>query len=134
MQQRTVTLSPADILSLLVTPFQIAGAPGPNFALVPVSITGKLLFGTTPYAGGSNLTIQIGPLGASGTQPAILAGVLTAGADEIQLAPTPAFTAFAGSSTLNENMGIFLSIPGPAFTLGDGSLIVTIFYGVAPTV
>jgi hypothetical protein len=55
-----VTVTSAEILDAYDTPIELVPAQGANTIIVPTSITGQMIYGTTPYATDGEIDIYCG--------------------------------------------------------------------------
>jgi hypothetical protein len=55
-----VTIPSADVLDIFSTPFELVPAQGANTIIVPTSIQGQMIYGTTPYATDGEIDIYCG--------------------------------------------------------------------------
>ena len=132
MQSSKVTLTTAQILALDATPIELAPAPGPGKIIIPIGVVAVLHAGATPFAAGSSVHAFIGLEADAHDQEAFTAAFVNAAADA---AAESIFMSSADTDILAdyENKAINLVAVGAAFTTGDGSLTVTLFYNTALT-
>jgi hypothetical protein len=55
-----VTVTSAEILDAFDTPIELVPAQGANTIIVPTSITGQMIYGTTPYATDGEIDVYCG--------------------------------------------------------------------------
>ena len=138
------TVSSAQILALLATPVTILGAPGAHNIIYVMGVTLENIFNTTPYANlnGDGIGFSYGgAASANGTnilnETAVL---LTAGSSKIlpegnQSVPGgvyPSINPYATAAIVNQSVTL-INTSAAAYTDGDGTLRVTIYYIVVPT-
>lgn len=136
-QSVTVTLTADDILHLTETPYPLVASPGAGFKIVPVFSDATFLPGTTPYDT------------TDAADPTIIYGVAADFAIGVPVCSVALFTQVSSSTTVRtlisttginghatvdlDNHAIYLYNGGTEFSLGDGTLKITIQYNVTPT-
>lgn len=131
MQQITVTLSPADILTLDTIPVELLPAPGANRVLIPIAAIARVHFNLNPYFGAGTFSIALrGPTQKEQWKTGLDADLGLGGNTERYeiLSPTPGNTDDPVNCQ-NEPLLIF-STTGP-FTGGDSAIEFTILYMIA---
>lgn len=127
MQTVKKTLTTAQILALNATPIELAPAPGSGKILIPVSLVVSIHFNSVAFAAGSAVDLYLGPKANGKLFASILAATINAAAntadEEICVAVN-----VNGLLALFENQNLNLQTVGAAFTTGDGSITVTLFY------
>jgi hypothetical protein len=127
----TTVLTSAQLLALQTTPIQLAAAPGPGKFLVPKRLVLQFKKKVTAYTLGNAdnaLTMEYTGKSTAIVAPAA-AGLVDQAADTVMYQEEA--VALAAISRANvENLGLELKLTGttPALTLGDGTLIATLFY------
>lgn len=126
-----VTLSAAQFLGMYVSPVQLVAAPGANLQITVHRVMAFLDYGTTQFAAGGNIFAQYDSttLGAGTAATGVIAaaGVNAATVDStFQLSGTQAVA--ASSTTVNK--GVYLTNASGAFTTGDSTFKVAIWYSV----
>lgn len=129
MQQTTLTLTSAQILNLHATPVEIVPAPGPNRILVPISISAKLHFGGTAYLLGDDINLLLGAKADTHQVAAIDKLLVESAADENASGLKTAWAVARDVAAKIENVALSLSVTATAYTTGNGTLTVTVFYG-----
>lgn len=133
MQQRTITLSTAQILAIDATPIEIVPAPPAGQYLTPVSISSVCHFNANAFAAGSQVNCYVGLKANGNFIKAATAAHVNSGANSIEqnigdpLTGTPDVQANIEANNLN------LQAAGAAFTTGDGTLTVTVYYNSSRT-
>lgn len=128
VRKATVTLSSADLLDLHNTPVELVAAPGAGRWLNVHRVSAYHDFGTTAYT----TTNDPGPFvgfepGGGGFAGLGLVGNLTTSADHITAA-TFSQTGDAADVFINNALVAFAD--GSQFTLGDGTLTITVWYSI----
>lgn len=135
MNVTEVSLSAAQWNGMYATPFQIIAAPGANKVIVVNQVLINLLYGTTQFAGGGAVGLQYG-------NTAHLAGAAAsateAGTDFTGVTVGALFRLNGGlgtgqSTTNCANTAVYISNLAGAFTTGDGTFKVWVWYQVVPT-
>jgi hypothetical protein len=129
VQTATVTLTPAQIVSLCTSPVQVVAAPGAGQILNPVSFTLQYKFGTTPYTvspqgiqfiSGAPGHDEYGSVSTSNLLDAPSSRVATASANG-QVGGDPATYA---------NQPLMVELSTSDASGGDGTLTITVAYTV----
>jgi hypothetical protein len=102
-----VTIPSAQVLTLNTAPITLVPAQGANKIIVPVSIAGQMVYGTTPYATNGNLQI------------------LNGGTDEIALVNASGFLFGTTSRTVNISM-LNATLATDTQYVGNAALTVTV--------
>lgn len=131
MQQRQVTLTPADILALNATPFEIIPAPGAGRIVVPFLLVCHLQFNTLPYLAGSAVGIWYKAGATIDTTYDVNQALLTAAADSVEENYAEPDTVGVQAIADMENQPVVLKTRGAAYTTGNSPLTITVFYGTA---
>lgn len=128
VQTASVTLSPAQLLSLRSAPVQLVPAPGAGSIIKPLSITLQYKAGSTPYnAPEGNFAIGTPALPGATHGPG--GGFIDQASD--QVAYVGGFGGAFGSRSNFENQPIIVQQNGSTeWTGGDGSVVVNISYSV----
>jgi hypothetical protein len=129
VQSVTVTLTAAQVQSLLTTPVTLVAAQGPGTYINAISAVLQYKFGTTPYtASGGGFAITIGP-------PANGDPVLTSSGAHgfiTQTTNAMAIAAAVGQGDVQTNLAnqpLMVGNNGNApWTGGDGTVTITVFY------
>ena len=130
-----VSLSAAQFLGMYATPVQVIAAPGANKAVVVDRVVMNMTYGTTQFAAGGVVGLQYG-------NAAHLAGPLAssteAATDFTGAAASTLFTFAGGMSTgaavaSAANAAVYISHQTAAFTTGDSTFKVWVWYAVIPT-
>jgi len=130
MLQITRTLSSAEILALHTTAIVLVPAPGTNRKIIPMQFAMSLHAGGTPYAGGSDLNYLIGAGGGGLVATVGDAGIITQAADFEQVTAKTALGELAASAANTLNQALSIKASGAAFTAGNGTVTLQIFYAV----
>lgn len=133
MQQRTITLTSAQILALNATPIEIVPAPGAGIYLTPVAVSSVLHFGSVGYANGSQVNCYVGALGNGNFIKAATAAHINSGANDIEQLIGDPLTGTPDAQANIENQNLRLEAAGAAFITGDGTLTVTVYYNSSRT-
>lgn len=128
MQQRTVTVTAAQILAIDATPVELVPAPGPGIILTPWAVTAVLHFLTAAHTLGSAINVNVGPLANGHGFLAILAATVNGAANRAEQEYGAVPTTPGGVLAEFEDQNINLQAVGAAFVAGAGSLTVTVFY------
>jgi hypothetical protein len=134
VQIATVTVSSAELLALATTPIQLIAAPGAGKVIAPFMFAMQYKAGSTPYtlAGGDpELSIypaaagpNLGPVGFNAT------GLVTAAVDTVAYQADAASTNIARTNLDDQPWNLGLGDRGRPLTLGDGTLVVTVYYAI----
>jgi hypothetical protein len=140
------TITAAQLLALNTTPIVIlpvpavttivgAASPLQNVAYVIKSVSTKLNFGTTAFAGGTGLGLWYGATPTGSAIISIPPAAVTATASTLVLDIGPAVpTGYSVSPpTLAEGQQVILANSGTALTAGDGTLDVIVEYLILQT-
>lgn len=128
IQLAAVTVNTAGVTGMFAAPFQLIAAPGAGKSIVVHRSMIRVIAGGTQFASGGVVAPQIGATVHGGgtlvstTLPA--ATVNAASSSDTELDDTGA------NITLTQNTGVFLSNATGAFTTGNGSLVVFIWYSI----
>ncbi len=133
MQQRTLTLTAAQILAIDATPIEIVPAPGVGVYLTPVAVSSVLHFGTAAHTLGSAINAYVGLKANGNFILAATAAHVNAGANEIEENTGDPVTGSPSPQAQFENQNINLQAAGAAFVAGDGTLTVTVYYNSSRT-
>lgn len=133
MQQRTLTLTSAQLLALGATPVEIVPAPGVGVYLTPIAVSSVNHFGTLAYAAGSAVQCYIGTKANGNLIPAATAAHVNAAANSIEQLTGAPTTATPDAQANIENAALNISASGAEFTTGDGTLTVTVYYNSSRT-
>lgn len=135
LQHARVTLSAAQWNGMYAIPVQLVAAPGANKINVVQQITLGLTFVSADYAGGGVVGAQYGNTvhgGGSAASSTEAAADFYAGANTLYQLSAGLATGAPFANAVNT--AIFLSNQTSAFTTGDGTWIVDIYYRTVPTV
>lgn len=133
MQQRTITLTSAQLLALGATPIQLVPAPGVGIYLTPIAVSSVLHFGTIAYAAGSAVNCYIGTKANGNSIPAATAAHVNSAANSIEQLTGAPVTGTPDVQANIENAALNISSSGAEFTTGDGTLTVTVYYNSSRT-
>ena len=132
LQVSKVTLTQAQLEALSGTPIDLVPAPGAGKAIVPVSAAAHYKFGTTPYTitgGGSGIAVEYAGGGGEGALQWLIpdAGFIDQSADQFATSVMGSDSAVPLTQVENQPLTAF---DANVYTLGDGTVDVTIFYMV----
>lgn len=137
LQEAKVTLTAAQLMAMHASPVSVLLAPlagtdappaNPNALFVVDSVTIQYKYGGTAFTGGGAINLVYHGTSVvphSGTVPATI--LTTAASDFQSLGP---YSAGALDLENEVNLGIDITNATAAFTGGNGSLIVTIWYSI----
>lgn len=132
MFQQTTRVTTAEILALAVTPIQLLPTPGPNRILIPIGFSASFHAGVTPFLGGSQINFYIGPVANGNEYDGLVAALLTSAVDDVQNGPPAVWTGNNDVAANLANQPLLMKTAGAAFTAGNGSVDITVYYAVAP--
>jgi hypothetical protein len=130
-----VSLSAAQFNGMYATPVQLVAAPGANNVILVDKVVLNMTFVSAQYAAGGAVGLQYGNT-AHLAGPA--ASATEAASDYTSAAASTLFS-IAGSLSTGApvasaaNAGVFISNASGAFTTGDGTFNVRVWYKVVPT-
>lgn len=127
----TVIVAAADLLTLNTIPIQIIPAPGAGNMISIVGATMEYVFNITPYtvAAGSQLQLFISTIEVGSDIAAT--GLLDQGANTFGF--TTAANQITGIPTATvANQPLTIKNSSTAFTGGNGTLVVTVYYNIIP--
>lgn len=128
MQQRTINIPSAQVLTLNSIPVELVPHPGAGIVLTPWACTTVLHFAGLAHLLGGPVHVTVGPLANGHGFVGILQATVQAAADscdeEYALPPTTP----SGVLAQFEDQPIMLTAAGADFTNAGGSLTVTVFY------
>lgn len=126
------TLTAAQIKALFTTPITLIPQPGPRAVIIVESITARLVYAGTAYAGANNLEFRY--TDAAGTKVTVdmAAAFINSAASAYDQAPgiTTEFAPIAGDS--GTNGAIVVCVPTANPTLGNSPITFVIHYRVVP--
>jgi len=141
----TVHLTSSDILALNSIPFEIVPAPGPGKVIVPSMIKWSYVFDTQAYVGGSDLflilnansnTFIFSTVSASSvTNTAIASGFIemnesVKGITSVMAAEDTFGYVLSNPNALMTNIPLMIFASGAGFTIGDGTLDISVVYTI----
>lgn len=134
VQIATVTVSSAELLALGSAPVQLIAAPGAGKIIAPFMFVLQYKFGTTAYtlaAGDPSLSIY--PAAAGPNQGPVgfgASGLVTATVNTLVYESDAISNNIPRTNWENQAWNLGLGDAGRPLTLGDGTLVVTVFYAV----
>ncbi len=131
MQTAKVQISSAQILALNATPVTLAAAPGAGKVLELIGFVWSGHFGTLAYAAGSAVDVQYHTSAVKAATAAVAAAVVNAAADHLQIQPNGGLDTPDDTPANLANLALELKASAAAFTTGDGTATVTVFYNTA---
>jgi hypothetical protein len=133
MAQVVYNVSSAQLLALQTTAIQLVVGVGAGWAILPTSLYLQYKFGTTAYTiGNADNRFQIEYTGkTTNILSALATGLVDQVVNEISVNSPPVVGPIIAQTNM-ANLGVELKLAGttPALTLGDGTLIVTLGYGI----
>ena len=126
VQYAKVTMTAAQILALNATPVTILAAPGAGLSLYVHAMALYLNFGTAAFQSGTTVTFKQGTATLATTTAALINGGASA---LIQ----PAFPAEGTTASLGANNSAITANTTVAFTTGDSTVDVHIWYSLLTT-
>lgn len=135
LQYASVLVSAAEFNGMYAAPKLLVAAPGANKLIVLAQANVNLLWGAAQFASGGAVHIQYDSTanGAGVKASLTQAAAGFTGATANTMFPFgQTITSFASSTTVNK--GLYLSNATGAFTTGDSTFIVDVWYRVVPTV
>jgi hypothetical protein len=126
----TLTLTSAQILALFTTPVVIVPAPATGFYINPMETVLRTLPGGSAYAAGGVVQLALGAAATVVIGTIAAAAVITNAADQIAASSIALWT---GSEANCDAQPLVINNASGAFTTGNGTLSVTVYYTVEPT-
>lgn len=123
-QTETVSITSPQLLGMFNAPVNILPAPGAGKAIIVTNVIFDYVFNTTAYQAGGTIQLFYGAKTATASS-ALPAAALTAGAGTVT---TGASVTTQRNAADVANAAITLSNNTAAFTTGDGTAKVTVFY------
>ena len=126
VQIATVSLTAAQILGMYATPVQLVAAPGAGKSIVLHRLLLRLVYGTTQFASGGTVSAEYDSVAhAAGTLATgtIAAATINAAASSDNMLPGIAVAP-------TQNKGLFISNATGAFTTGDSTATVYVWYSI----
>ncbi len=118
-----ITLTSSEILALNTTPVTLIASPGINKTIELVSVTDKLIFNTTAYAGHQTLIVTT----ATASGPQVVCTVLNENANCKHLAPV---TTPGATTQIIPNQPLIATTQSGNPTTGDSSIELHIYYRI----
>lgn len=120
-----VNVSSADILGMFVTPVEILPAPGTGKTIVINNIVSQFIYGTTQYAGGSN--VAVGDENGNGNSTTVLSTGEMRGSSDVYTYGQPGNSS---ANTFIPNQKVLMTTTGSSYTTGDSTIKLTITYQI----
>jgi hypothetical protein len=122
----SISLTPAQILNLFTTPVTIIPAPGPGLSIVPLFVVQQYDFGGIAYGNlGNILQLAIGSILTTLQQ---IASPATSNQYSVKTSGN-----FSNMNAQTVNQPAVLQYTVSNYTLGNGSLTITVYYLIVPT-
>lgn len=123
-----ITISSAEILDAFDTPIELVPAQGANTIILPISMTGQMIYNTTPYATDGEIDIYCGgnrPVFGFPSDDGFLFGTVSR---IVNL--RPAFTSNTTDTQYVANQPLTLKTVGSNPTAGDSDVTIRGFYKI----
>ncbi len=131
----SVTLATADIQGMYATPFQIIPSQGAHTLIVAYDIILQFVYNSSPFSGGGNVIIQYNNTAHAGgivvCSGLINISTANSGVSYGNVVNQPG--SYSGVTGNIVNQGLYITNQTGAFTGGNSSAIVTVYYTVLPT-
>ena len=126
LRKATVTLSSAQLLALHTTPITLVAAPGAGKWLAVHRILWFYSYGTVQYASSTTSEPYLG----YGTLPLATGADIVSDADDIVKGGDLDLPGSVASDLVNKTLAVQTDGAGQEFTLGDGTLTVSVWYSI----
>jgi hypothetical protein len=135
VQSTSITLSTANIEAMYATPVQILAAQGAHTIIVIYNIVMEYIYNSTPFSGGGTIYIQYNNTAHAGGiqiwQPLI--SITTSGSKIVYGGAVDFLDSVYGTTGTIINQGLYISNLSAAYTTGNSSARITLYYIVLPT-
>ena len=133
MLQKSTIFSSADVLTMKTTPLELVPAPGANRVLVPIALQVHLQFNSIAYVQPGAFILSLGAPGGANSLNLGDNNPLTQASDHCAQYDAASLFNWSDSLANTANKPLKLSVNVSDPTTGNSTLMVTIFYAVAPT-
>jgi hypothetical protein len=135
IQTASVTLSTANIEAMYATPVQILAPQGAHTVIAVYNIIMEYIYNSTPFSAGGTIYIQYNNSAHAGGiqiwQPLI--SITTSGSKIVYGGASDFLDGTYGVQGAIVNQGLYISNLSAAYTTGNSSAKITVYYIVLPT-